>query len=88
MKSAEVENLLTLAEAGERLHCTTTHIRPLIEKGRLPGVMIGVGEERSRYRVREADLVAFIESNLTLAKGAEPSDRPAARANLSNRRKA
>lgn len=52
--------LLRIPEVAERLSCGLTHVYELITLGELAAVNIGIG--RSKTRVREDDLEAYIES--------------------------
>jgi excisionase family DNA binding protein len=52
-----LERLLTLAEAGRRLGSVSPHtIKAWMRKGKLKKTMVG-----GRLRVRESDLVSFVE---------------------------
>jgi len=55
--------LLTPAEAGERLRCSERHVYRLIATGKLRTVDVGLpGSQQAKTRVSEADLAAYIKA--------------------------
>jgi excisionase family DNA binding protein len=58
-----VTQLLSVTKAAERLDCSRGHIYNLIASGQLRAVEIKSGPKvtRSKTRIREEDLEAFIE---------------------------
>lgn len=59
--------LLSITKAAELLDCSRGHVYGLIAAGLLPAVEIKATGTRSKTRVREADLEAFIESHTRVA---------------------
>lgn len=53
------EHMLTAAEVAERLRVSTMTVYRLIRGGELPAVRVG-----RNYRVRRADLEAYLESQV------------------------
>lgn len=62
--------LLSPTHVAERLDCSRPHIYGLIAAGRLRAVEIKAKGTRSKTRIREEDLEAFIEANTRTAKSA------------------
>ncbi|KQY59374.1 hypothetical protein ASD11_07335 [Aeromicrobium sp. Root495] len=58
MTEPRAPQLLSVAEAAERLSCSRGHVLNLVARGDLRGVEIGIG--RAKTRVYERDLAAFI----------------------------
>jgi excisionase family DNA binding protein len=55
--------LLTIGEAGLRLRASENHVYRLVALGQLRAVDVGLpGSRRSKTRIREDDLAAYIES--------------------------
>lgn len=59
--------LLSVTEAAERLACSRGHVYGLIAAGSLRAVEIKAKGTRSKTRVREDDLEAFIDANTRVA---------------------
>lgn len=59
--------LLSVAAAAERLDCSRGHVYNLIAAGELAAVEIKATGTRSKTRVREADLEAFIAGHTRVA---------------------
>ena len=59
--------LLSIPEVARRLSCSRGHVYGLIAAGHLATVNIGAGT-RSKTRIREADVEAFIESRTRLSR--------------------
>jgi excisionase family DNA binding protein len=55
--------LLSVLRAAEVLDCSAGHVYDLIAQGRLRAVEIKAQGSRSKTRIREEDLEAFIDSN-------------------------
>jgi excisionase family DNA binding protein len=53
------DTLLTAAEVAEQLRVSTMTVYRLIRRGELPAVRVG-----RNYRVRERDLVAFLDAQV------------------------
>lgn len=53
------DQLLTAAEVADRLRVSTMTVYRLIRSGELPAVRVG-----RNYRVREADLAAYLEAQI------------------------
>ena len=60
------ESFLTPAQVGERLQLSPYTILDYLRRGKLRGVKFG-----KQWRVREADLQAFIEAHLSNGTGKE-----------------
>jgi excisionase family DNA binding protein len=58
MAATKKTQLLSVAEAAERLSCSRGHVLNLVARKELRGVEIGIG--RAKTRVYEADLETFI----------------------------
>jgi excisionase family DNA binding protein len=55
--------LLTIGEAGFRLRASENHVYRLVALGQLRAVDVGLpGSRRSKTRIREDDLAAYIQS--------------------------
>lgn len=59
--------LLSITTAAERLDCSRGHVYGLIAAGQLRAVEIKAKGTRSKTRVREEDLEAFIDSHTRVA---------------------
>lgn len=62
--------LLSPTHVAERLDCSRPHVYGLIAAGRLRAVEIKATGTRSKTRIREEDLEAFIDANTRTAKSA------------------
>ncbi len=60
------ERWLTTAEIAKRLSLTERTIRDWLRSGRLPGIRLG--SSRAGWRIREADLDAFLAQRSTVQK--------------------
>lgn len=58
------ESLLTVDEVARELRVHPHTVRMLLRTGRLPGMRIGVGSRNSAWRVRRADVEAWMEERL------------------------
>lgn len=58
MSTIRAPQLLSVAEAAERLSCSRGHVLNLVSRKKLRGVEIGIG--RAKTRIYESDLEAFI----------------------------
>ena len=65
-----MKKLLSPTHAAELLDCSRPHIYGLIAAGRLRAVEIKATGTRSKTRIREEDLQAFIDANTRSAKSA------------------
>lgn len=63
--------LLRLSQVAERLNCSLQNVYSLKDSGALP--VISVGANGKGYRVREEDLLAFIENG---RHGRRPQEWP------------
>jgi len=60
--------LLTIPETADRLRCHRSSVNELINNGHLKAVDVSAKKgARPTYRVRETDLIAFIESRTRTA---------------------
>jgi excisionase family DNA binding protein len=60
--STAAETLLNTRQAAERLSCSPSHVYRLIHAGELAAIDIATpGSPSSKTRVRESDLLAYIE---------------------------
>lgn len=62
--------LLSPAKVAQRLDCSRPHVYGLVAAGRLRAVEIKATGTRSKTRIREEDLEAFIEANTRSTKSA------------------
>jgi len=71
--------LLTVAEAAERLSLGYSTLRRYIDDGRLPAVRIPTGENRDTIRITVPDLEDFVRGHRTagVAEGDEEAARKA-----------
>ncbi|MCI3953204.1 MAG: Helix-turn-helix domain [Burkholderiales bacterium] len=69
---AETDKLLTVIEVAERLRLHPETIRRWLRAGHLSGVWLG--SDSAGWRVREADLAAFLSSRST-RKGSRERSR-------------
>lgn len=60
--NTEHTQLLSMPQAAARLACSRAHIYRLIAAGKLRAVDIRAEGKRSKTRIREEDLDAFIEA--------------------------
>lgn len=67
MASPKRTQLLSITEAAARLSCSRGHVYGLIAAGHLAAVEIKATGTRSKTRVREADLEAFIDRHTRVA---------------------
>jgi excisionase family DNA binding protein len=65
--TARHTQLLSITKAAERLDCSRGHVYGLIAAGRLAAVEIKATGTRSKTRVCEADLEAFIAQQTRVA---------------------
>lgn len=68
--SLPLPRLLSVTEAAEVLGCSRGHIYDLISAGKFRAVEIKATGKRSKTRIYETDLAAFIEANTRTAKSA------------------
>ena len=54
--------LLTVPETADRLRCSTDHVYRLIGAGHLRSVQLRASGKKSKTRIREDDLDAFVEA--------------------------
>lgn len=59
--------LLSVYDVSRRLNCSTGHVRKLIRVGRLKAFNIGVGDQRTEWRISEEALGVFIQCAAQLA---------------------
>lgn len=57
------DQLLTVPEAAIIMGCSDRSVSRMIRCGRLPGIRIGAGTERARYRVRRGDVTAILRGD-------------------------
>lgn len=71
MRTSEQEvaryNDLTVSEVARRLRCSGEHIRALIRGRHLRAINIAPGSARPNWRVPEAELERFRDTNTTAA---------------------
>ena len=63
MTQSSLPKLLSPTHVAERLDCSLPHIYGLIAAGRLRAEKIKATGTRSKTRIRDDDLIAFIEAN-------------------------
>jgi excisionase family DNA binding protein len=64
----KIERILDLREVADALRMSVDGVRTQIRKGRLAFIRIG-SPRHGRIRIRESDLLAFLERNRTSAFG-------------------
>lgn len=62
-----IPKVYSYKEAGALLGVSHDTVNRLVQAGRLRAVNVSAGTTRPRFRVREDDLVKFIEANTTSA---------------------
>ena len=58
-----MNSLLTVKQVAELVNASGNWVRSAIYAGKLPAINIGLAEQRSEWRIQEADLVAFLSKN-------------------------
>lgn len=67
MSTSTLPRLLSVAKAAEHLDCSRAHVYGLISVGKLRAVETKAKGSRSKTRVYEDDLAAFIAANTRTA---------------------
>lgn len=67
--------ILTAAEAGKLIKCSTDHVRDLISRGSLRGFDMSPGSKKRQYRTKVEWVEEFINKQSTTVNVAEPKAR-------------
>lgn len=70
MSESTLPKLMSVIKAAEVLDCSPGHVYDLIAAGKLRAVELSAQGSRSKTRIRESDLAAFVEANTRTAKSA------------------
>lgn len=62
-------DVLSVAEVAARLRVSPRHVYRMIESGELPAMNIAVGDTRPTYRIRCADLDAYVSGRTGSTQG-------------------
>ncbi len=60
-----LEPLLSVSDVARLLACSKGSVYALLRAGKLTPINIGTGDQRSRIRIRQSDLAAFIDGEET-----------------------